>query len=377
MIRKLAFSVLVAIIGSACGNSSAKVQPDHSVRLSGMVINPQNGLIILEQFVMESNQFLPHDTIPLNTSDHTFDRKVYFKTPGYFRLNLYNKQFISLILDEDDIQIEADGSSQNGMVTITGSSDIDKLTQLSGVIKNFSAQEQELNKKYAQAVSQQNSALSQQLTNEFMDLQDAKNEAIKTEITKMGICLSTVQALNLLDKDMEFVFVNDITKKLVEKYPDVAYVKSLSSQMERLSKIAIGQIAPEIALPNPDGEIVKLSSLRGKYVLVDFWAEWCKPCRLENPNVLRAYNTYKDKGFEVFGVSLDRTKERWIKGIEEDGLPWIQVSDLKYFNSDAAREYNVNAIPFSVLLDKEGRIIAKNLRGKELNDKLQEIFGNL
>jgi thiol-disulfide isomerase/thioredoxin len=123
--------------------------------------------------------------------------------------------------------------------------------------------------------------------------------------------------------------------------------------------------------------VVPLSSLRGKIVLVDFWAQWCRPCRIENPNIVDAYQKYKDKGFEVYGVSLDRSRENWLQGIEEDGLPWTHVSDLEYWQSEAARTYNINAIPASFLLDEEGRIIAKDLRGPLLHQKLKEILGSV
>jgi peroxiredoxin len=142
-----------------------------------------------------------------------------------------------------------------------------------------------------------------------------------------------------------------------------------------MKALAIGQLAPEISLPNPDGTVVPLSSLRGKYVLVDFWAKWCGPCRRENPNIVRAYNQYKDKGFTVYGVSLDRSKADWLQGIQEDGLTWTHVSDLKYWQSEAAKTYNITAIPFSLLLDPNGKIIAKNLRGQALDEKLEEVLG--
>ena len=151
-------------------------------------------------------------------------------------------------------------------------------------------------------------------------------------------------------------------------------MKEFVAFVEKSKSTAVGQVAPEIALPDPDGKVIALSSLRGKYVLVDFWAKWCGPCRRENPNVVKAYHQYKDKGFEVFGVSLDRTKEDWLQAIKQDGLVWTHVSDLKYFQSQAAADYNINAIPFSILVDPQGVIIAKNLRGPALEKKLEEVL---
>ncbi|MBN2893233.1 MAG: AhpC/TSA family protein [Bacteroidales bacterium] len=148
------------------------------------------------------------------------------------------------------------------------------------------------------------------------------------------------------------------------------YNKMISSEL----KTAVGSIAPEIELENPDGEMVKLSSLRGQYVLIDFWAAWCRPCRGENPNVVDAFNKYHDKGFTVYGVSLDNKKADWVAAIEKDGLTWTQVSDLQGWNSSAGREYGISSIPANFLIDPEGKIIAKNLRGSALHEKLSEIF---
>jgi thiol-disulfide isomerase/thioredoxin len=136
----------------------------------------------------------------------------------------------------------------------------------------------------------------------------------------------------------------------------------------------IGQVAPDIALPGPDGNIQTLSSLRGKYVLLDFWASWCGPCRFENPNVVLMYQQYKDKGFDILSVSLDRDQQAWIKAIETDGMEWHHNSDLKMWNSSVIPLYELNAIPMTFLLDKEGKIIGKNLRGPALAQKLASIF---
>jgi peroxiredoxin len=147
-----------------------------------------------------------------------------------------------------------------------------------------------------------------------------------------------------------------------------------SKMVDNMLKLQVGQIAPEIALADTSGKIITLSSLKGKYVLIDFWASWCGPCRKEMPNVKRLYEKYKNKNFEILGVSLDRDRSAWIKAIKDDGLPWLHISDLKFWECEAARDYNVQAIPYTVLVDKDGKIIAKELRGEELEKKLEEVI---
>ena len=163
---------------------------------------------------------------------------------------------------------------------------------------------------------------------------------------------------------------------LSDEVKNSATGKEYASTLEKMKATAIGAMAPEFTQNNPDGKPVKLSDFRGKYLLIDFWASWCGPCRAENPNVVKAYAKYHPKGFEILGVSLDNDKgrENWLKAIEKDQLTWPQVSDLKYWENEVARQYGVRAIPQNFLLDKNGKIIAKNLRGKALEEKLAEIL---
>ncbi len=156
-----------------------------------------------------------------------------------------------------------------------------------------------------------------------------------------------------------------------------AQLMQTKQQEDLAKKTAVGSVPPDITLPTPDGKTLSLSSLKGKVVLLDFWASWCGPCRRENPNVVNVYNKYKDKGFTVFSVSLDKSADPWKAAITADGLIWPNhVSDLKGWGSVAAASYGINSIPRAYLLDKEGRIVATNLRGEQLEQKVQEILGN-
>lgn len=212
----------------------------------------------------------------------------------------------------------------------------------------------------------------QQAYNELDAYMTARlKDAIKAN--KEDICV--LMFLDIFSRDQNAALHNEVISALHNKYPDHAIVKDRWNYMNSpASKVAIGAIAPDLEFPDPDGKMRKLSDLRGKVVLVDFWASWCGPCRRENPNVTNIYSKYHDKGFEVFSVSLDSDAASWKRAIEADKLVWPNhVSDLKKWQSKAAAMYGVSSIPSTFLLDKEGRIVQRNLRGADLEKAVKQL----
>lgn len=355
-----------------------KQEKGWEVTLRGKVEHPvEKGVIQLEP-LNNSSVEVPPQVIAIKNGN-TYETTVRLEEPGYYRLNFYGLQFVDFILDHSDLVINVDGSDQAGFSEIKGSPDMDLITKVQELMSQVqsSPRSAELNESFTAARMVSDMAKMEEVQLAYMEMLNEGYDQVATLLKEHGPSLATINLLtssNTLDRDRHFDLYLHIAEELKREWPQYKVAQEFIATVEKMKVVAIGQPAPEIALPDPNGQIVKLSSLQGKYVLVDFWAKWCGPCRKENPNIVRLYHQYKDKGFEVFGVSLDRSKEDWVQGIQEDGLVWTHVSDLKYFNSQAASDYGINAIPFSVLIDPEGIIVGKNLRGPGLEKRLKEIF---
>lgn len=377
--KKLSFVFGVLFIVSCGGaNEAAQTEGDY-ITLSGTVGYPQSGLILLEKYQGSQRVTTVVDTLPFDQSTYTYSKRVNIESPGYYKLNFYNKQAVNLILNKDDVTVNVDGNAQNGHAEVIGSSDHDFINEMQKLNQAFQSSPEvaQLNTDFMAANQAGDQQAMEDLRAKYLEIDANFKRQIIKKIDSASASLGALEILRngkMLDKDQHFETFLSFANRIQAEIPNSPVVDDFVADVNRMKKLAIGQIAPDITLPNPEGELVSLSSLRGNYVLVDFWAKWCRPCRMENPNVVRMYNKYNEKGFEVFGVSLDRNKQDWLQAIEQDGLHWTQVSDLKYWQSDAAKLYNISAIPFALLLDPEGKIIGKNLRGKQLENKLEEIF---
>ena len=375
--EKILIQMLTVVILWGCNHQQTQESSD--LVLTGKVNFPESGLVLLEEY--GDKEMIVLDTVAVQPSGE-FEHELSLSEPGFYRLNIYNKQMVNLILYQDDLTIEADGNAPDGAVTVTGSKDMEYLMEINQVVQNFQQLVSSMNEQFGQANASGDQGEMDRIREQFVVENEKHKELLKQKVRQMGNSLAVLQVVGNFSVEEDYLFLDSLGTLFANNPPDskhtprfLSYVESVRLQAKNGENLQVGKTAPDINLPNPDGEIVPLSSLRGKVVLVDFWAQWCRPCRMENPNIVEAYHNYKDKGFEVYGVSLDRSKDKWLQGIEEDGLSWTHVSDLKYWQSEAARTYNISAIPASFLLDKNGKIIAKNLRGPSLHKKLKEILG--
>ena len=382
--KNLGILVFFVFVLSSCG-------PEKTVRIKGVLSDTNAEKICLRELGNENTS--RSDTVQLNAKGtFSFRRKI--SQPTFYSLTVNDRAITLLVHPGEEIIISGDARHLPLTYNVEGSEDSQHICRLSQrlehtvfvgdslerLLKNF-----ESNRNYVNIHRQ----FEWHYFNEVDSLRAYNIRFMEKNPRSLVVIYSLYQQLSpnnfLFNQEEDIRYFRRADSVFYKRYPKVPYVNMLRANVLRMNEqynalrlnrmmYMLGQDAPEIALPAPDGKIMKLSSQKGKYVLIDFWASWSAPCRTENIKLLEIYNKYRHKGFEIFQVSLDQSRSSWERAIKEDGLPWINVSDFKFWESEVVTQYGVEAIPANFLVSREGSIITKNLKGDALDNRLREFF---
>jgi thiol-disulfide isomerase/thioredoxin len=346
---------------------------------------------------MGMNELITIDSTVIDAQGNfQFSGKI--EEPNFYMIEKDQQNYITLVLNPGEkVTVTGDADNLLKDYDVKGSKDSRLLMEYSGELMKSIEKLSALSKIYQDSISSPN------LQQIIQDLRAQSNEITKkmrtytiSFIEENPGSLASLMALYqqlaprqyILNPETDLKYYQLVDSTLFTLYPDSDPVKTLhthvASMIEskkiaemRNNAVRTGSVPPEIALPSPKGDTIRLSSTKGKVVLLDFWASWCSPCRMENPNLVANYKKYHDQGFEIFQVSLDKTRENWLQGIKDDKLGnWIHVSDLKFWQSSVVPLYGIQGIPANFLLGRDGKVITNNLRGPALGAKLKEIFGD-
>ncbi|MCX6225711.1 MAG: redoxin domain-containing protein [Bacteroidia bacterium] len=364
-------------------------QPNFTI--NGKLAGANRDSLVLEEMTAKSLEL--RSTIITDASG-SFNYSDTAGNPRLLFLRTNQNEYITLmVMSGEKIAVTAEKGKINATLRITGSPQSELIMELNKELLKATNKLDSLSKQYQELKGKGNDPqVDTWVQGEYRKLVEQQRSFIRAFIERHVAEPASLLALShqigresVLNGSTDFDLFKKVDAQLYKKYPKSililnlhTYVEAMLTQMESAQaqnkSTGIGSVAPDISLPDPDRKTQTLSSLRGKIVLLDFWAGWCGPCRRENPNLVAAYSKYHDKGFEIFQVSLDKTKPEWIAAIQKDGLNWIHVSDLKFWSSPVARLYGISSIPANFLLDKEGKIIGSNLRGAALEDELAKLF---
>lgn len=364
--RSLLAGIIALMVFISCSNT---IKSSEGIfKLTGQIENPAD----LKKVLLYDGETLVDSALLDATAKFSFERTV--TEPALYTLVVGFRPYMFILGPNDEVTFKtdlADGENYE----VTGSPLSTKLQKLAGIRSKLQKEQSQLESEFESRTEKGEDPRAVQ--NELMEKSFASAEAAATDTYAFAnenrdnlagfygmLFLSSLDAVSYESELIKYA------EEEAVKFPNNVTAQSFVKHFADLKVLSIGQPAPDFASTTPDGETVRLSDFKGKYVLLDFWAAWCGPCRQENPNIVEQYHAFKDKGFTVLGVSLDEKKESWVKAIENDKLDWVQVSDLQRWNSEAATLYNITAIPASFLIDPDGKIVAKNLRGPALKEFL-------
>ena len=375
--KKLTCALSVSILLAACGEKNSGFQ------LNGTFTNATAGdVVYLEELA-------PGAKVAIDSA--TIDDKGGFSfthakpTPGFYRVKATEQNFAMLVLNaEQKVTLNADYKNIGDSYKVEGSEDTKVFLEFNTLGREIQQRTDSMQQAFQAQVGtmKMDSVRMDSLNKVFGDIYnkiiDAYQEKFSALVIKNKASLAVLAGIQQLDPKKYLNLYKDVDAALTAKYPNSKYLANLKkdiaafeAQTQKTSKLAVGNSLPDFTLTTPEGKPLSISSFKGKVVLVDFWASWCGPCRKENPNVVAIYKKLHAKGFDIYSVSLDDNKEKWLNAIKADGLVWNHASDLKGWDNQVAKQFGIDAIPFTILIDKEGKIIAKGLRGKELETTVQ------
>lgn len=368
----------VVFLSAACTdtNTSNKEQT-----LSGTITNGEGQEVSLIGFPKGQPDTLGTAVL---TASGEFSFPINARSLAFYSLNVGETETIVLAFDSTQSPVvTADFTSITSNYDVSNSEDSKNIRDSYVESYTYEKSLDSLMKELQDAAAAQDNEARVELSKEYNEMRIAYKDFLTGHIDADSTNIANFSVLQRLNPEEDWPYFLKVRNGLSMRLKGNPFYDQMANQIAQLenqkkaeASFSPGALAPDIVLPSPEGPEIALSSLRGNYVLIDFWAAWCKPCRIENPNIVKMYKKYEDDNFEIFGVSLDQHRDKWIEAIAKDELTWPQVSDLGFWQSAAAQLYNVRSIPYTVLLDPEGKIIATKLRGKPLEDKLASIFGH-
>ena len=374
-IKSILLATVLSLFSVACVNAS-----DADVSAKGFSLSVQsdfspNTLVVLSEITdvkleIKDSAYVSEDGSFSFKGDVDEESTIYYLT-----VNGLKPPGIPVVL-EKGAKIKLKVTSTDGFrIEMTGGKHNTSMVKLFNI---YTGAERDMNAFNAEVSKLDPTSVTEEIrantTTKYNNLIKARSQSIENFIRTEPGSPVTYFAVKYLSQKLDPKLVLLGSEKLNKDMPGSSYAQNLDLIAKRLGPVVVGAVAPDINLKAPNGETVALSSLRGKVVLIDFWASWCGPCRKENPHVKEIYNKYKDRGFEIYAVSLDNNKMQWEGAIAKDDLPWKHVSELKGWSGAVSKQFNVSSIPQTFLLDKEGRIVATDFRSNQLEGLLEGLL---
>jgi peroxiredoxin len=372
--KKIILLITIGITIFSCENG----KKDNQFLINGSLAGLSKGKVYFQKIVDGKLRSVDSTEIQLDTLTKagTFQFKGSLILPE-FCLIKYTDKGISLFVENQNINIKGNIDSLD-KITITGSKINDNYKAFIDSRRPFEDQGEIIGNKMKLAKDAKDMITMKKLDKSSDSLDNVEKEyMLKYVKENSNTVLAPFITYKFLAYQIDLKQLQDLVGGFDTAIKKSVYIDYLKERIDILKKVQVGQPAPDFTQNDTTGKPISLSSFKGKYVLIDFWASWCGPCRRENPNNIELYKKFNKKGFEILGVSLDKTKEKWEKAIKDDKLVWAQVSDLNYWDNEVAKKlYGIRSIPNTVLIDKEGIIVANGLQGDALKTKLVEILGN-